>query len=116
MDTNSVIDVSEYKIGSIKLYTYTATWCGPCRRIKPKVIDIMSKKNYKLIKYYTLEKKEFKERINDFVPFFVITNEDDFHEESSIDSIQTSDEKLLIEFLTKNGIDVSLIPLLDDDF
>ena len=38
------IDVTVYAINdNIELYAYTATWCGPCKRIKPIVIDIMSK-------------------------------------------------------------------------
>ncbi len=89
----SKVDVTVYEINeNTQFCSYTATWCGPCKRIKPKVI----------------EKTLFKSFFNEFVPFFVINKNDEL-----IDSIQTSDELLLKQFLSKNGINVMI---LDEDF
>ncbi len=103
----SKIDVNVYEINeNTYLCTYTALWCGPCKRIKPKLIEIMS--GHVLQKQEVIEKSLFKETINDCIPFFVILKNG-----SKIDSIQTSDENLLKSFLSNNGINVLV---LNDDF
>jgi thiol-disulfide isomerase/thioredoxin len=125
-DDKNKIDVTVYKINDeTKLYTYTATWCGPCKRIKPIVIDIMSKNKYKMLSQEIIEKTVFKKTINEFVPFFVIERyvdtcynedgiEDDIYStDIETDSIQTSDEHLFRNFLSKNGVNIMV---LDDDF
>ena len=69
----NIIDVTVYEIDkNSQLHTYTATWCGPCKKIKPIVIDIMSKRGYKIISQTTIEKAVFKRDINEFVPFFIL--------------------------------------------
>lgn len=103
------INVSVYKIDDGLLYAYTALWCTPCKRIKPKLIEIMSKHCYPVIMEETIEKSIFKKEINDFVPFFVVKKDN----VSENDSIQTSDEILFNQFLSKNGIKKMI---LDDDF
>src|SRR6185369_6446050 len=123
----NIINLSVYEIenkeGSnglplcIQLYVYTALWCGPCKRIKPKVIETMSKHNYKLIEEKTIQKADFKKNVNEFVPFFVVmkTGQTEcpdgmegcevFHWDlEKVDSIQTSDEMLFAQFLSKNQI------------
>ncbi len=104
----SKVNVTIYEINkNTCFYTYTATWCGPCKRIKPKVIEIMSKLGHKVLNQEIIEKTFFKENINEFVPFFVVKSDE------KTDSIQTSDELLLKQFLSKNAISMLV---LDDDF
>jgi len=105
----NIISLSIYKIDDItSFYAYTALWCGPCKRIKPKMIEIMSKHNHNIVSDTIIQKSDFKKDINDFVPFFVI-----FKNDKKVDSIQTSDEILFTQFLTKNGIGKLK---LDEDF
>jgi thiol-disulfide isomerase/thioredoxin len=140
----NIINLSVYEIKNekdlnddpliVQLYAYTALWCGPCKRIKPKLIEIMSKHNYKLIREEIIEKSIFKRNINEFVPFFVVMKSGQiecpdgmegcevFHWGiKKVDSIQTSDEMLFAQFLIRNiNDDIRKLPLqnfiLDDNF
>lgn len=107
MDTKTIINLTIYEIDDkTQFHTYTATWCGPCQRIKPKVIEIMS--NFKKIEEKNVEKIEFKKTINDFIPFFLIIKDNE-----KVEGIQTSDHTELTKFLSRNKI-INL--KLDDDF
>lgn len=109
MDKNK-IDVTVYEIDKNTLFfTYTALWCPPCQKIKPKLIEIMTKYNYKVLSQGIIEKTLFKEMIGEFVPFFIIKKKN----RNYTDSIQTSDETLLKQFLSKNEIGTLVI---DEDF
>jgi thiol-disulfide isomerase/thioredoxin len=94
----NIIGLTVYQKNDIQLHAYTALWCGPCKRIKPKLIEIMSKHNYKVIEEKNIAKSDFKKDVNEFVPFFVVKNGE------KVDSIQTSDEMLFTQFLTKNSV------------
>jgi thiol-disulfide isomerase/thioredoxin len=123
----SKINVTVYEINkNTQFHTYTATWCGPCQRIKPIVTEIMSKHNYKILSQEIIEKTVFKETVNEFVPFFVVMRYGDIfcpdgidgcevmhYGFKKVDSIQTSDQILLNKFLSNNGIGPMI---LDDDF
>lgn len=96
----NIIDITLYEVNQdTKLCAYTALWCGPCKRIKPKLIEIMSKHNYKVIEQRVMQKTDFKKDVNEFVPFFVVIKKDKI-----TDSIQSSDEMLFTQFLNKNSI------------
>jgi thiol-disulfide isomerase/thioredoxin len=125
MDPKTIIDVTVYEIDSkTQLETYTATWCAPCTRIKPKVIEIMH--NYKKLSETQIDKPKFQSEINKFVPFFVVMKYKDIDcaqadiscevllsQFTKTDSIQTSDSILFKQFLTRNGIGCLV---LDDNF
>lgn len=67
----------------IKFVSYTAEWCKPCCRIKPKIFEFLSK--YEHIETEVIDKKFFKENVNNLVPFFEI------HKNDQIITTQTSD-------------------------
>jgi hypothetical protein len=88
----------------------------------------MSKHGYKILEQTTMQKIDFKKDVNEFVPFFVVMKygevpccdgncdcDYDVYCEGfkKIDSIQTSDELLFKQFLSRNGIGEMI---LDDNF
>ena len=113
----SIVNLTVYEVDKhTQLYSYTATLCAPCRRIKPVVAEIMSKHNCKIIHQELIEKNDFKKTINEFVPFFVVMSQEfTLYPEGlkKIDSIQTSERIQLTNFLAKNKIGALV---LDDDF
>lgn len=104
------VNVQEYRASNGWILTaYTAEWCGPCRRIKPTLLNLV--KDLQNTKNSELLKDEYKEKIHPFVPYFLVTSEDG----TVIQGIQTSDEILLTDFVDKFIMgDFSL--KLDDDF
>jgi thiol-disulfide isomerase/thioredoxin len=113
------------------LVSYTAKWCGPCKKIKPVVIELMNKNNYSIWNSTTMEKSKFKTDVNDFIPFFqIVTHEiitcpcgtdcgDSEVINTVLDSIQTSNPDEFIDFLIKNNIKLELVDKklkLDDNF
>ena len=107
-DEKNIINFSVYEIDKYtQLHTYTATWCNPCKKIKPIVIEIMDIHNYKCIFEQQLDKIVFKKEINEFVPFFMIMKNSE-----KIDHIQTSDQDLFKKFLSRN--DVGKIEINED--
>ncbi len=112
---NNIIDLSVYEIDDdTQFHAYTATWCSPCKRIKPVLIETMAKYNYELVYQITVEKSKFKEEINNFIPFFQIVKRIDPGSQifEKIDSIQTSDTVKFNNFFGTNKID----KILNDDF
>lgn len=103
-----IIIHSIYQRETIQFNAYTAEWCNPCKRIKPKLIETMFVNNFDFILNEELTKTYVKKNINEYIPYFEIKSNDIL-----IDSIQTSNENTFMEFLNRNGI-TKLI--LDDDF
>jgi thiol-disulfide isomerase/thioredoxin len=93
IDPKSLITRTTYRNienpGNI-LTTYTASWCGPCTRIKAHFPEIL--KNYTFVKEDCMIKTDFKENINSKIPFFV-------KEGRVNDSLQSSDPVLVKQFV-----------------
>jgi hypothetical protein len=126
-----IVDLTVYQInGNTELRVYTATWCGPCTRIKPVLTDIMSRGHkYSISEQRQVLKAEFKNKVSDYVPFFQFVNfewvpDSEYNNrpppkfldkrykkdyKSFGPSIQTSDAVVLTAFLVENSIIVNLI-------
>lgn len=112
MTDKNIINHSEYCVnGGGVLHMYTALWCGPCKRIKPEVLKIISKNEYKLIKDEEIQKSVFKENVSQLIPFFRV-----FKNDVLKDEIQTSDINVLEPFLIKNGVNIHVPLEFDDTF
>lgn len=104
-----VINVNKWLINeSLNLYliSYTATWCGPCKKIKPTLLNITSKLSHKGSKEIPRNKKP--EHVK-FIPWFDILDTNNV----IINSVQTSDSITLNDFLKpfiNNNINIT------DDF
>lgn len=116
---NSKIGQTIYIIDNHRqLYTYTASWCNPCKKIKPIVDILMTANKYKVSSFDIIEKTEFKSKMHNLnipdpkIPFFIIFE----NKEKVIASIQTSDETKLKTFLVEHHIINSTLPELDNDF
>jgi len=102
------VDIIKYNINGEKIViSYTATWCNPCKQIKPYLLNYLRK--YKIFDVDQIEKSKYKETIFQYVPFFEVYD----ILGSKLDSIQTSSEIVLKEFFEKNGI---VVNILTDDF
>lgn len=108
MCDKSIIIKHTYQRDSIQFHAYTAEWCKPCQKIKPKVIELMTGNGYDFIESIEIQKSEFKNTINEYIPYFEVHNGG-----IKIDSIQTSNEVLFINFLRTSGI---IRFVLTDDF
>jgi thiol-disulfide isomerase/thioredoxin len=95
--SNTDIENSKDSKKSKLFVAYTGDWCSPCKKIKPYVLSKME--NYKLLNETYIDKEKFKENINNYVPFFMI-----FENDKKIDSLQSSNEEIFHSFLIKNGI------------
>lgn len=65
-----IIQVNKYTSSEKTIIAYTAEWCGPCNRIKPFVVSYLLENGYVLTASYEIKKTEFKENVNDYIPFF----------------------------------------------
>jgi len=103
-----IVDVITFSINSEKtVISYTATWCPPCCKVKPFLLDYLNK--YKITDINQITKSYYKEHVYQYVPFFEIYDVSG----NKLDSIQTSSENVLREFFEKNGISITM---LTDDF
>lgn len=115
------VDVAIYRLSdTISFFSYTATWCNPCKKIKPFVVELME--DFELIENTKMKKEHFKKYVNKFIPFFVVIerdeppkNKEDYYTcevgKCKIRTIQTSDNKEFAKFLIN---DDSIV--LDEEF
>ena len=59
-----------------------ATWCGPCQRAKPKIIEMSKREEYSHIKFVTCDLDESEDDFylvekTSVVPTFILMNKDD---------------------------------------
>jgi thiol-disulfide isomerase/thioredoxin len=90
--TEKMININKWKLNDNYLVTYTATWCNPCQRIKPVLLEKM--KNNEHLGTNVVERTKRPEHVK-FIPWFDIVDKDG----NIINSIQTSKEKELLDFL-----------------
>jgi thiol-disulfide isomerase/thioredoxin len=97
--TEQMIDVNVYTLKSdTKLYTYTAEWCNPCKKIKPTIQKLTM--NFNLGVSMQIDKKTLREEVNQFIPFFkLVRNGPNGSITQTV--IQTSDEEQLTDFINK---------------
>ena len=53
-DWNTVFE-NHRKDKNILLINFTATWCGPCKKLKPELEKLISNNNYKNVKFYKVD-------------------------------------------------------------
>jgi thiol-disulfide isomerase/thioredoxin len=87
------IQINKWRIREdLSLVSYTATWCGPCTRIKPHLLDLV--KELELVDNQEILKEDKPKDIQ-FIPFFQIFKGNDLFK-----SIQTSDKDQLTTFVS----------------
>lgn len=102
--TNKLVNLEVYKLNDNKYFmSYTANWCGPCKRIKPTVLKLVDK--YEKIYSKELSQHEFQENINIYIPFFIISqNFKDSNNFLTTDKIQTSNEEEIKKFFNIHNL------------
>ena len=48
------------------LLIFTASWCGPCQKISPKLVELFLNKNYEHIKFYKVDVDECEELCDEY--------------------------------------------------
>jgi len=91
------IDLTAYSIGNNCVFiTCTASWCMPCNKIKPHVLELLPDK---VLLNKVIDKEEYQEKYNKFIPFFMIVNDFiDFDNFKILHTIQTSNIEEFKEF------------------
>jgi thiol-disulfide isomerase/thioredoxin len=78
-----------------EIVMYTAEWCPSCMRIKPHLLEYLTKNDYELIDTEVLSKQAFKDLSKDhvYIPSFYVNN----------NYIQTSKIEELLKFIASNN-------------
>lgn len=98
------ININKWELGDGNyLVSYTASWCGPCQRIKPHLLEMMASNKH--VSHKEIPKDTRPTHVT-FIPFFDLTTSSG----DIVRSIQTSKEELLRDFLERKELE------LDDNF
>ncbi len=96
---SKIVDHEIHKLNDdFYFLSYTAKWCGPCKRVKPTVNECVNN----LIFSREMPQEEFQEKINKYVPFFIVVkNYKDPENFDIVEKIQTSKSEEFINFIKK---------------
>lgn len=100
IENDNINDLIDKKC--FKLFYFTATWCGPCKRIKPSILKLSEGLDESKIVFYQVDidnndELSSKYEINS-VPSFVLLDNNN----NEIDRCSGSNIKILGELLAKN--------------
>lgn len=96
---SKIVDLEIHKLNDdLHFVSYTAKWCGPCKRVKPIVNEHVN--NLILSKEITQE--EFQAKVNKYIPFFIVVkNFKDPENFDTVEKIQTSNSEEFLSFIKK---------------
>ena len=85
MEDKNLINKSVFKDkANNELVMYSASWCNPCKRIKPDILEILKKQEFEETESNMITKDEYKKNYK-FIPGFEVnknyiqtSNIDDF--------------------------------------
>ena len=88
---------------NILLINFTATWCGPCKKLKPELEKLISNDSYKNVKFYKVDIDKCNEIVDklkiESVPTTLLIKNDNIVERisgSNLSLIITNLDNLLI--------------------
>ena len=100
IEINSKSDFIEIiKKNKLIFIDFYADWCGPCKRILPKIEKLAS--NLKDIDFYkiNIENDEFNEIVNKVLQIKLLPTFGVFKKQKCLGKLESSDEKELVNFI-----------------
>jgi thiol-disulfide isomerase/thioredoxin len=109
---SKIVDLEIHKLNDdFYFLSYTAKWCGPCKRIKPCVNEYVNN----LIFRKEITQEEFQLKVNKYIPFFIVVhNYKDPENFDTVEKIQTSNSEEFTKFIKKYTLDT--IMTIDENF
>lgn len=80
-----LINKSIFKKDKNELVMYSATWCNPCKKIKPDVLSFLEKEGFVLVDSSMITKEEYKKNYK-FIPGFEVNKK--YIQTSDIDNFK----------------------------